>query len=264
MTKRKNFPRYLHIVKVKTAYKRWISSRDYHPLHSYYSYSYHQHISYIHQQMTEEAIFFKQAAEAIIATSLNISNVNPTIRELLHRIQDKNVDFDEVIKKLAKTQERITPTQINFEDAALPYDNHKRLSDGLQFPSQTEITSQPVFTGFMEPSSGYGEDSKGSSYSKRVHKVKKKEVEQLVAKFPCSKCDLIFTRLADLKRHEKAHTLLLPHICSQCGKGFARKDALKRHFDTLTCKRNRSRLEEITNGKVDEFLERAKREGVGL
>ncbi|GMM56448.1 Met32 protein [Maudiozyma humilis] len=76
--------------------------------------------------------------------------------------------------------------------------------------------------------------------------------------FPCSKFHLIFGRSSDLRRHEKAHLPILPNICPQCGKGFARKDALKRHFDTLTCKRNRSKLLSIGEGDVAEFIKSTK------
>ncbi|CCE62332.1 hypothetical protein TPHA_0C01760 [Tetrapisispora phaffii CBS 4417] len=58
----------------------------------------------------------------------------------------------------------------------------------------------------------------------------------------CAKCGITFKRVSELKRHEKSHLPILSNICSQCGKGFARKDALKRHYNTLTCKRNRSKL----------------------
>lgn len=61
--------------------------------------------------------------------------------------------------------------------------------------------------------------------------------------FVCYECELRFKRSSDLKRHEKKHFDVLPNICPLCEKGFARKDALKRHIDTLTCKKNRERMQ---------------------
>ena len=43
--------------------------------------------------MSEEDLFFRQAAEAIVATSLNAANVDPTIRELLSRIKYVNPEL---------------------------------------------------------------------------------------------------------------------------------------------------------------------------
>ena len=57
-------------------------------------------------------------------------------------------------------------------------------------------------------------------------------------KYGCDKCDMMFKRSSDLKRHEKQHLDIPANICDLCGKGFARKDALKRHSGTATCKRN--------------------------
>ncbi|ODQ82270.1 hypothetical protein BABINDRAFT_158901 [Babjeviella inositovora NRRL Y-12698] len=63
----------------------------------------------------------------------------------------------------------------------------------------------------------------------------------------CSNCLLSFRRSSDLRRHQKAHLVILPNICDNCGKGFARKDALKRHTGTLTCKRNREKNYHMKN-----------------
>ncbi|EHM99847.1 Met31p [Saccharomyces cerevisiae x Saccharomyces kudriavzevii VIN7] len=88
-----------------------------------------------------------------------------------------------------------------------------------------------------------------------------KEYSQL---YSCAKCRLKFSRSSDLRRHEKVHSLVLPHICSNCGKGFARKDALKRHSNTLTCQRNRKKLCEGSDVDVDELIKDAIKNGTGL
>ncbi|AJW10543.1 CHS_3a_G0055150.mRNA.1.CDS.1 [Saccharomyces cerevisiae] len=82
--------------------------------------------------------------------------------------------------------------------------------------------------------------------------------------YSCAKCQLKFSRSSDLRRHEKVHSLVLPHICSNCGKGFARKDALKRHSNTLTCQRNRKKLSEGSDVDVDELIKDAIKNGTGL
>lgn len=66
-------------------------------------------------------------------------------------------------------------------------------------------------------------------------------------KFLCPRCNVLFKRLSDLKRHEKQHLTVPPNICERCGKGFARKDALKRHIGTATCRRNLDRKLYIDN-----------------
>ncbi|EJS41388.1 met31p [Saccharomyces arboricola H-6] len=88
-----------------------------------------------------------------------------------------------------------------------------------------------------------------------------KEDSQL---YSCAKCQLKFSRSSDMRRHEKVHSLVLPHICSNCGKGFARKDALKRHSNTLTCQRNRKKLSEGSDVDVDELIKGAIKNGTGL
>ncbi|CAI4054573.1 hypothetical protein SUVZ_16G2440 [Saccharomyces uvarum] len=82
--------------------------------------------------------------------------------------------------------------------------------------------------------------------------------------YSCAKCQLKFSRSSDLRRHEKVHSLVLPHICSNCGKGFARKDALKRHSNTQTCQRNRKKLCEGSDVDVDELIKDAIKNGTGL
>ncbi|KAF4006137.1 C2H2-type zinc finger family protein [Saccharomyces cerevisiae] len=76
-------------------------------------------------------------------------------------------------------------------------------------------------------------------------------------RFKCAKCSLEFSRSSDLRRHEKTHFAILPNICPQCGKGFARKDALKRHYDTLTCRRNRTKLLTAGGEGINELLKKS-------
>ena len=264
--------------------------------------------------MSVEATFFKQAAEAIVATSLNISNVDPTIKELLKRIKHDGIDFGAMTQGDSTNRNGITPEYTpvqhiqnnnfhsnnnihNQNDHRSPHDSesytdmfnqHLASSPGNSesvtlIPNPTSgkdynniakediLSTESVFSSFMDSQNKqqqqqYDKPPSMHTMQQKVTKPKqKKKVEDnLEKKYPCSQCDLVFFRSSDLRRHEKAHSLVLPHICSKCGKGFARKDALKRHQDTLTCKRNRNKLIEITNGKVEEFLERAKKEGISL
>ncbi|CAB4256632.1 similar to Saccharomyces cerevisiae YDR253C MET32 Zinc-finger DNA-binding protein, involved in transcriptional regulation of the methionine biosynthetic genes, similar to Met31p [Maudiozyma barnettii] len=262
--------------------------------------------------MSEEATFFKQAAEAIVATSLNISNVDPTIKELLKRIKYNEIDFGKITLSESLGRNVITPESISAQHinnstnnnnnnnnnnnihnlgdslvsstygesfgqslASSPINTESitlipnRTSDGdyNKFAKEDLLSTESVFSSFMDSQNKQQYDKPPTIHTQqKVSKprTKKKTLEKPDKKYPCSQCDLIFFRSSDLRRHEKAHSLVLPHICSKCGKGFARKDALKRHQDTLTCRRNRNKLIEITNGKVEEFLERAKKEGISL
>lgn len=180
--------------------------------------------------MSEDAVFFRQAAEAIVATSLNSENVDPTIRELLSRIKYVSPD--------AKESSAHTNTSL------LPSENIR--IDGSENESNIALKRKK---GKGTEDNEDTQDGKGSSLSER--------------QFHCAKCKLVFRRSSDLRRHERTHLPVLPNICSQCGKGFARKDALKRHFDTLTCRRNRSKLLSI-GGDINEILERAQQTGTGL
>lgn len=273
--------------------------------------------------MSEEDVFFKQAAEAIVATSLNISNVDPTIQELLKRIKSNEIDFSAFSHNLQGTESapshRGSSSSFLSAHGTVPFDNpispspyiddlgsnngnspsnHESVtlipsaaSNGNpNIPREDILSTQSIFSSFMGAAGESPQmqeqrqqqlhllqqqhqeqqqqhspaDSVQHEAKPKTTKPKKSHGESTDKKYPCSQCDLVFFRSSDLRRHEKAHSLILPHICSQCGKGFARKDALKRHQDTLTCKRNRNKLMEITNGKVEEFLERAKKEGISL
>lgn len=70
----------------------------------------------------------------------------------------------------------------------------------------------------------------------------------------------MFVGIFKIIRFEKArktHFAILPNICPQCGKGFARKDALKRHYDTLTCRRNRTKLLTAGGEGINELLKKS-------
>ncbi|SJM86266.1 related to Transcriptional regulator MET32 [Zygosaccharomyces bailii] len=175
--------------------------------------------------MSEDAVFFRQAAEAIVAISLNAANVDPTIRELLSRIKYVNPGTDTKENKLPNESK----TLLNLISENKP--EVKASKERKEIDYHSEDTQDP------------------------------KSVQD--RQFPCAKCKLVFRRSSDLRRHERTHLPVLPNICSQCGKGFARKDALKRHFDTLTCRRNRSKLLSI-GGDINEILERAQQTGTGL
>ncbi|SCU85130.1 LADA_0D05864g1_1 [Lachancea dasiensis] len=206
--------------------------------------------------MNEDAVFFQQAAEALIATSLKNSNVDPTIKELLNRLkhvkpgvsatrvpqqiplENKSV-LDYFDQLLSNTDVISTSTDaVSSSSFGSGADRKRRRSDTAEHGSQDERKDD-------------GSGSKGSTSL---------DDDPTAKKFPCAKCDLIFRRSSDLRRHERAHLPILPNICTLCGKGFARKDALKRHFDTMTCKRNREKLLSI-GGDINEILEKAKLNG---
>ncbi|CAL9732719.1 transcriptional regulator Met31p [Monosporozyma unispora] len=223
--------------------------------------------------MAEESVFIKQAIDALVSASEEISTVNPTIRELLERMQFSNMD----------------PTTLNnirggphetSKDSPFAYSQSFDLPDRLKYiiPNQTvvdpisygSVTSAASTPSLMNDnlsraSSTVTMGSSISSYDTKSPVVRHRKTEpESEEGFPCLKCELVFLRSSDLRRHEKAHILTLPHICSRCGKGFARKDALKRHANTLTCDRNRKKLQEIAGDNFEDIIAKAQRDGVSI
>lgn len=222
--------------------------------------------------MDEDTAFLRRACEAVTTVSLNIEDTDPVIRELLNRLRAEtskirglpHIDTNIVVGPSGSS---LIPTASSKDiNAGRNHIDISRYAVGT--PGDVPVvTGDFATTTTSSSSSAVSFSSPTKENNKRSYKkprARKKSASDKEEKFPCSKCELVFTRAADLVRHERAHSLVLPNICSRCGKGFARKDALKRHFDTLTCRRNRQRLIEITNGKFEEFLERATREGIGL
>lgn len=224
--------------------------------------------------MSEDAIFFRQAAEAIVATSLNSSNIDPTIRELLNRIKSKPI-LNNPISASHNDNHSSTAQSSLLDIFNQAIGNHNDLNSNnreysIDLPT---TTSPPSFKSPLVnernreayiPKTSVSTSSAITSIKKRKGKKVKANVNNSNRNFPCEKCELVFNRLSDLRRHEKAHLPILPHICLQCGKGFARKDALKRHYDTLTCKRNRSKLLSLGGGDINEILEKVRKNGTNL
>lgn len=58
---------------------------------------------------------------------------------------------------------------------------------------------------------------------------KRKSVHGTVRPHKCSQCDISFTQISNLKRHELRHSGERSHVCATCGKAFARRDLLEKH-----------------------------------
>lgn len=206
--------------------------------------------------MSDEALFFRQAAEAIVATSLNAANVDPTIRELLSRIKYVNPKLPQAQAQVGQVSSDSVPENKSNDHNTLEFfTNPLNLSmaeAGSSHAHMDEGFTPPLKSGKKSASESLQNETKGESEKSSSDEKK----------YSCSKCKLEFRRTSDLRRHERTHLPVLPNICSQCGKGFARKDALKRHSNTLTCRRNRSKLLSI-GGDINEILERAQQTGNG-
>ncbi|SCU95361.1 LANO_0E10132g1_1 [Lachancea nothofagi CBS 11611] len=202
--------------------------------------------------MSEDTVFFQQAAEAIVATSLKSSSVDPTIRELLTRL--KYVDHNKSATRMPQQIPSENKSVLNYFDQLL--NNVESTSSG----TDEQMSSTVRYSGIKKRKTSETGDSVQKDDTKDNTSA---DDESAAKKFPCAKCELVFRRSSDLRRHERAHLPILPNICSLCGKGFARKDALKRHFDTMTCKRNREKLLSI-GGDINEILEKARLNGANV
>lgn len=207
--------------------------------------------------MSEDTLFFRQAAEAIVATSLNSANVDPTIRELLSRIKYS-------IPTLPQAQAQAGSNGISGDTGAAEATSLSIDTGLLGFFASPMNLSLPNADGaekFDSEQPARANKSKSSvDVGQEPRPAGDKSSED--KKYSCAKCKLEFRRTSDLRRHERTHLPVLPNICPQCGKGFARKDALKRHSNTLTCRRNRSKLLSI-GGDINDILERARQTGNG-
>ncbi|AET38256.1 Met31p Ecym_2536 [Eremothecium cymbalariae DBVPG len=235
-----------------------------------------------------DRIFFQRAAEAIMHTSMNGDKVDPTIRELLNRIKYMNpnrglqADRSQLGGKQGLTgsssqyagsndEGSVVPTTIASEKRTVLNYFDKLLTVGTQSAGANLSPDADSTSNDGTPSEGgvqkrqkksmpsWGNRKKGHTRD-LSSSFTASETPSEERKFHCSKCELVFRRSGDLRRHEKVHLSILPNICSLCGKGFARKDALKRHFNTLTCKRNRQKLLSI-GGDISEILEKARQNG---
>lgn len=174
----------------------------------------------------QDAAFIKQATEAIVDVSLNVDNIDPIIKELLERVRNRQ-----------NTSQNKKPSLIQAENEV----DINSQNGNMNVKKENELQKPP------KPSKSKSQDRRNSTGEKR---------------FKCAKCLLEFSRSSDLRRHEKTHFAILPNICPQCGKGFARKDALKRHYDTLTCRRNRSKLLTAGGEGINELLKKVKQSNI--
>lgn len=184
---------------------------------------YHYGDSKRNQMEDQDSAFIKQATEAIVDVSLNVDSIDPIIKELLQRVRNMQ-------NKSQNRKNSLTSAENSVDNS-----NH---------------------SGNVKIEKGHSSSKTGKSKSQdRRDSTGEK-------KFRCAKCSLEFSRSSDLRRHEKTHFAILPNICPQCGKGFARKDALKRHYDTLTCRRNRTKLLTAGGESINELLKKVKQSNI--
>jgi uncharacterized Zn-finger protein len=229
----------------------------------------------------EDERFLRLAREALVATAtanlqsseLNPLVVDPTISDLLHRLQyalsphgnpmkrGLNIQANENGQLMIQNFYRQFPNMSN--DIFVSSNNHpaNSRSEGWNFlvgePLELRAPQKPNHSHSLSeqeheqvsPISQISQPlSQGGSLS-----FSKKDASPDVdsddqdRKFFCTQCSMSFRRSSDLKRHEKQHFKVLPYICEECGKSFARKDALKRHVGTLTCKRNTDKRLYVSN-----------------
>lgn len=246
----------------------------------------------------EDRKFLRAAAEAIVATSMN-NEIDPTILELLRRIQYANAP-----NPTGTTTSVITPgdpsssttrnpleplnsvshtpnTINNFGSAGLDnglniaknshhfptfnlnyfenIENNRSNSTNNNNNNNNHLDTDPASVSSWSISQQTPTPQSHTSSTPPSAKQPSSSIGE-TKPFICTDCTLSFRRSSDLRRHQRAHLPILPHICKMCGKGFARKDALKRHSDTLTCKRNREKLLS-SGGDVESILEEAKKQG---
>lgn len=219
----------------------------------------------------DDLLFYKRATDAIVSTTLGITSVEPTIRELLRRIKQEPAWGSVQRSNEVEVEQHSVPTTVSTASLHVT----PMLSDVYK-AKQEETTMSPVISEKNAVNSGDSDRSvrvKSEGSSTKSHKVTKKtstkpkdksKSEEDTVYHYCSQCSLKFNRSSDLRRHERAHLLVLPYICTQCGKGFARKDALKRHSGTMTCKRNRRKLMEAAGREVSELINEAIKTGRSL
>lgn len=252
----------------------------------------------INSEEDEDRKFLRAAAEAIVATSMN-NEIDPTILELLRRIQyanaptsSNNNNNTSVASSTTGTANPLetsltAPNTISFLDTT---SNLNPAKNAHHFPTfnlnyfESLAEQQEPHQGV--PSTNSTQNNNGSnqplqdqastsswsmtnsqqtptpnSHTSTPPSARGSSSHLGETKpFICNDCSLSFRRSSDLRRHQRAHLPILPHICKMCGKGFARKDALKRHSDTLTCKRNREKLLS-SGGDVESILAEAKKQG---
>lgn len=206
----------------------------------------------------EDTIFLQHATEALISESEN-SDIDPTIKELLRRVNlgdNSHIEEQETDKSgqevhVPRSNEYLEnilkvfyQDQANaFQRTTLDY-NHSLTNKDIKLnENESRQDSNPLHN--QETTSKI---SKSESIKPRKHSKIHSESDERAYK--CKDCHLAFYRSSDLRRHEKIHLAILPNVCTQCGKGFARKDALKRHYNTLTCRRNRIKMLTLQEGDI--------------